>query len=316
MSSKVSSAMSSRRQPAARRGSAVSRTLDVIGDGWSFLVLRSTFFGLRRFDQIKEELGISRNVLSERLAHFVKQGILEKHLYQNRPERFEYRLTKKGIELYPIFVAMMMWGDRWATVGHPPLSLHHKLCGCRLGAEMRCSECEKPISASDVTFSERSVSIAHSPVERRNRRSSNPEIFGTGRVCSVGNTLALFADRWSFLVLQESFFGEKRFDEIQKALGIAPNILANRLNSFLENGVMDKRLYQTLPDRYEYVLSAKGRDLYPSILAMMRWGNDWTLSPREKPTLILRHRDCGKIFRPSLCCKACGAEIRAQDVKY
>src|SRR5437588_10055882 len=94
---------------------SVARTLGLVGEWWTLLVLRDSFRGVRRFDDFQRNLGIARNVLADRLATLVEAGILERRRYQERPERFEYRLTDKGRDLYPVIVTLMQWGDRWAA---------------------------------------------------------------------------------------------------------------------------------------------------------------------------------------------------------
>ena len=94
--------------------------LEVVGERWSLLIVRDVFLGLRRFDQIQANLGIARNVLQARKARLVEQGVLERVRYQERPRRFEYRLTEKGIDLWPTVVALMQWGDRYAAPADGP----------------------------------------------------------------------------------------------------------------------------------------------------------------------------------------------------
>src|SRR5689334_3425034 len=98
----------------------VARTLDIIGDRWSMLVLREAFWGVKRFDRLQGNLGIARNILADRLHRLVANGILEKRRYQERPERFEYKLTQKGIDLWPIVVSLLEWGDHYVADDHSP----------------------------------------------------------------------------------------------------------------------------------------------------------------------------------------------------
>src|SRR4026207_2440382 len=91
----------------------IARTVDLLGDWWTPMVIRATFLGARRFDQFQEGLGIPRNVRAERLKNLVEEGVLEKRPYQEHPPRFEYRLTEKGMALYPVIITMMKWGDDW-----------------------------------------------------------------------------------------------------------------------------------------------------------------------------------------------------------
>jgi DNA-binding HxlR family transcriptional regulator len=92
---------------------SIARTVDILGDWWTPMVLRSAFLGARRFEQFQDGLGIPRNVLTERLGRLVDEGIMEKRRYHDRPVRHEYRLTEKGVGLYPVIVTIMEWGNRW-----------------------------------------------------------------------------------------------------------------------------------------------------------------------------------------------------------
>src|SRR3954451_3738552 len=108
---------------------SIARTLDVIGEPWSPLVLRDVYAGLSRFEQIQADLGISRKVLTERLNHLVEHGVLERRPYDRRP-RYEYVLTTRGAELVEVLMAMAGWGDRWlAGEAGPPALYRHHACG-------------------------------------------------------------------------------------------------------------------------------------------------------------------------------------------
>lgn len=118
-----------------RKGpSQIAATLGVMGDWWSGLVIRDSFFGTHRFDEYRRHLGISTNILSNRLARLVEFEILERRSYQVRPDRCEYHLTARGLDLYPVALAMNTWGDRWLSNGSPPVTLTHRLCGHSLAA--------------------------------------------------------------------------------------------------------------------------------------------------------------------------------------
>ncbi len=129
---------------------SIARTLDVMGEPWSPLILRDIWVGMHRFDQIQTDLGISRKVLTERLNHLVGQGILERRPYDARP-RFEYHLTPKGLDLMEVLMVMVRWGDRWlAGPAGPPVLYRHHACGNASHVDPRCSECGKPMHPQDV----------------------------------------------------------------------------------------------------------------------------------------------------------------------
>ena len=130
---------------------SVARTVAVIGDRWTLMLLRDCFLGIRRFEDFQARLGISRTITAERLKTLVDEGVLRKVAYQDRPLRYEYRLTDKGLDLYPVIMAVVNFGDRhYAGEAGPPLLHRHKACGCDFHPVMTCSECHAPVGAREV----------------------------------------------------------------------------------------------------------------------------------------------------------------------
>lgn len=129
---------------------SIARTLDVVGERWSLLILRDAFYGVRRFDDFRRDLGIARNVLTDRLGKLVDQGVLERRRYEQRPPRFEYRLTVKGRDLLPVLLAMVRWGDHWAAREEPPVELTHTPCGHITEPTMACSHCRRELTWRDL----------------------------------------------------------------------------------------------------------------------------------------------------------------------
>ncbi|MCG9917631.1 MAG: helix-turn-helix transcriptional regulator, partial [Phenylobacterium sp.] len=120
---------------------SVARTLAVIGDRWTLMILRDLFLGVRRFETFQSRLGISRSIVTERLNLLVTEGVLERRSYQDRPLRHEYRLTAKGLDLHPVIMALVDWGDRhYGGQDGPPILRRHKVCGCDFHAVQVCSE--------------------------------------------------------------------------------------------------------------------------------------------------------------------------------
>lgn len=130
---------------------SVARSLSVLGDRWTLLIVRNAFMGMRRFEQFQSNLGMTRHVLSDRLSRLVDANIFAKHPYQDNPPRHEYRLTPKGKGLYPVLLALTAWGDEWLDEGQgPPLLYKHQLCGSTFTPTMACSCCAKPVRPQDV----------------------------------------------------------------------------------------------------------------------------------------------------------------------
>jgi DNA-binding HxlR family transcriptional regulator len=129
---------------------SVAQCLEVVGEWWSMLILRDVFMGVTRFDQFQQRLGISRNILNQRLRRLVESGVLAKVPYRERPVRYDYRLTDKGRDLWPVLTAMRQWGDRHAAPEGPPVQVVHKGCGQISEALLTCSGCGEPLAARDV----------------------------------------------------------------------------------------------------------------------------------------------------------------------
>jgi len=131
---------------------SIARTLAVIGDRWTLLVIRNAFLGTRRFDDFHASLGMTRHVLADRLARLVEAGVLVKVAYQERPARHEYRLTDMGRDLYPVLLALTGWGDRWLDEGRgAPVIYQHRRCGHLMRPTMVCSECGEALDPRQVT---------------------------------------------------------------------------------------------------------------------------------------------------------------------
>jgi DNA-binding HxlR family transcriptional regulator len=130
---------------------SMARTVSVIGDRWTLLILRDCFLRVRRFEDFQERLGITRPILANRLKKLVDEFVLVKVPYQQRPLRYEYRLTQKGLDLFPIVMAIVHWGDVYmADKKGRPLLHTHNLCGKDFDPVMVCSECGDPLSPRQV----------------------------------------------------------------------------------------------------------------------------------------------------------------------
>ncbi len=130
---------------------SIARALEVLGERWTLLVLRESFLRVRRFEDFQRNLGVARNVLTDRLGRLVDEGILRREPYQDRPARFEYRLTDKGLELWPIMMTLMQWGDRhYAESDGPPVVIRHRDCGGEVTTHLLCAKCGAELGPRDV----------------------------------------------------------------------------------------------------------------------------------------------------------------------
>jgi len=130
---------------------SLAQCLEVVGDWWTLMIVRDVFLGVHRFDDLQSRLGISRNVLIQRLDKLVDDGVLRKVPYQEHPPRYDYRLTDKGVDLWGVITTMRQWGDRWAAPDGPRLELVHATgCGRIMEAQLVCSECGEHVGPRDV----------------------------------------------------------------------------------------------------------------------------------------------------------------------
>ena len=130
---------------------SVARSVAVIGDRWTLMILRDCFLGVRRFETLQERLGISRTIIADRLKHLTEEGVLSRAPYQEAPVRYEYRLTEKGLALHPVLMAIVHWGDvHYAGEAGPPLLHRHKTCGCDFHPVQTCSACGEEVHARAV----------------------------------------------------------------------------------------------------------------------------------------------------------------------
>ena len=131
---------------------SLARTLQVVGEWWSMLILRDVCFGRNRYEQIHDHLGLARNILTARLGSLVEHGMVERRLYQHHPQRYEYLPTEKALDFVPALLAIVAWGDRWTAREGPPVLFTHLGCGHDTIATVVCSACSTVLSRADVQF--------------------------------------------------------------------------------------------------------------------------------------------------------------------
>src|SRR6201994_630464 len=297
------------------RNCSIARTLDIVSDAWAFLIIREAFFGTQTFEAFRSALGLPRATLTDRLRKLTQLAIF-RQVAPGSSLRKEYRLTKMGFDLYPSFIALMQFGDRWLSKGKPPpLTLIHATCNCDSHPVVTCSHCGEGVGARDAKYRD-GLGAGRCPAKpgRNTRRPSEGSRFVLGRPSSVSRALEIIGDKRSFMVVREGFFGNRRYDGILTELEIAPNILTDRLNRLVASGVFRRRQYQSSPDRYEYLLTDMGRDLYGPFITMLQWGDRWL--SKGKPPLLLTHLTCGHDFYASVACNHCKQPIVASEMRY
>ena len=298
------------------QSSPVALAFNVLADRWTWLIMRDLFLGYRRFEDLRRRAGAARGTLTARLNALVDLGVLYRNPYQSSPTRYEYRLTDKGFGLYPLALAVWAWEGRW-TDDHDelPETLFHRQCGHKAVPELVCKSCRQLVEAKDVSYAAgpgARPATATSPAMQRRRRSKSVHPDGVDK--TFFHAVDIIADRWTGMVLAAIWFSQHRYDDIASAIGIATNILSDRLKKLTLAGVLERRAYRDNPIRYEYRLTDKGRDLYGITLTLHQWADRWLVG-REGSGLKLTH-SCGKPLVGMMACSVCGETLEPGRVAY
>jgi DNA-binding HxlR family transcriptional regulator len=136
-----------------------------------------------------------------------------------------------------------------------------------------------------------------------------------GQLCSIARSLELVGERWTILVIREVFFGRRKFSEMQRSLGVARNVLTNRLQRLVEEDILERRQYSERPVRHEYFLTEKGLDLWPTIVSLMHWGDKHMPLPGGPPAILLHKGECGGVVNDRRICERCGEELGVRDAR-
>jgi len=135
-----------------------------------------------------------------------------------------------------------------------------------------------------------------------------------GQVCSIAKSLEVVGERWSLLIIRDVMNGQRRFDELQKGLGVARNVLSARLGRLIAPGILKRRPYPRSPEGFEYFLTEKGLDLWPALIALLGWGDRHSIGPEGPPMLIV-HKECGGAVSDRGICESCGKVLSARDAR-
>lgn len=294
------------------RTSVVHEVLPLVADAWNPHVLLMVWLGCHRFDQLVEALGVSRSALTQRLTYLQEMDCLVRD--SSGGGHAQYRLTPRSAQLLPVIFLNRQWNARWGISNRvrPNLTLLHD-CGAALNLEAVCGHCGEKVEASDVKILELPGSTPDveapppPPAYRRGRRTSGAS--GDGVLQSED----LASDRWTSLILAVAYMGLRRNSEIEQAIGIAPNMLANRLSLLTNNDVFRRVQYQDNPPRFEYQLTPKGLDRYATVVAMVEWGVRWVRTTR--PDWSMLHMPCCEWLRVNIVCACCAKPVTPESIR-
>lgn len=280
----------------------------MLGDRWTVAVLLGAFLGVRRFDDWQSQLGIPRQTLAQRLKTLVESGLLRQRPYQEKPQRLGYHLTKHGLALYDHVLMIWAWEKRWGTRELAlPEKLIHKACGQPFVPHMACRHCHESVTLNDLRFS-LAVNAALIPdpaLKQRTPRMSAQ----SGPQMGLG----LRVDRWSLLIISSVFLGCHYFDELAHVLGIGSSVLAHRLGSMVEDGLLLCQSDLADARRRVYRLTPPSRDLFGYIMCFSSWASRYFQQPSSiQPT----HKNCGAAFVPEVVCRHCQAAVFPHEVYF
>ncbi|WP_237443758.1 winged helix-turn-helix transcriptional regulator [Sinobacterium norvegicum] len=300
----------------------MARGLDVIGDRWTLLILRDAFVGRCRFEDFRRYIGISKATLSRRLEALISEDVMVKRAYNKAGNRYEYKLTAKGQGMFASSLLAWQWESEWGTASDGsspaplPQQLLHRDCGHDLAPLVVCQYCQQGFSIEDVRLPagdnmvDQLGDMQSVGQQRRVRASSG----GGEQDLSLVHISDLIGDRWTLLLLIAAFFGAKRYDSFAKTLNIASNILTARLNLLVDVEVFERSDYQLNPPRSEYLLTTKGRSLYPIVMSLRQWVIDWL--PEEEQGAELIHQPCGQPLKVAVHCGHCGEKPNIKSISF
>lgn len=289
------------------RANPVTFALEAIADRWVLMLLQQALFGVCRFDEFQRRLQLARGTLASRLQHLIRHDLLCRRPAEPGGKRQVYVLTAKGADLFEAALMLERWQREWAPPSGARPVLQHRVCGCRTSPRLVCACCRQEILPQQVSYQDGPGAGWVQRVEPRRRRSSVPAAVPP-RVPVAEEVLQLLGDRWTPQVAAAAFFGVRRFHDFRRSLGLASNILADRLQRLVALGIFRTEPYQQSPLREHYRLTERGLALYPFVLALLEWGNRW-YAPATGAPLELTHRACGARLVPLLVCDQCGGVI-------
>ena len=306
----------------ALRESGASRAIAVLGDAWVLRILRTAFRGARRFGDFLRELDVSRAVLSDRLERMLADGLFDKCSAPSSAHA-EYRLTPRALELWTVLIGMWRWERDWGTgqdparglaQDHPRARLIHKGCGSSMTPQYVCGHCAGVVSPFDteamaVPVSDAAgaaISLEALPLRKRYRkaRSDDRSLLPT--------LMRTYGDRWNSAILAAALQGARTFTDFERALGIGPLQLSDRLTELQSLGMVRARAYAG--SRQEYRLTRAAIATFPITVALIQWGDRWLCG--DAGPLAVRHRPCGHRVDAKWVCGHCREPLDRRSLRF
>jgi DNA-binding HxlR family transcriptional regulator len=283
--------------------------LHLLGDRWTVALILGAFIGVQRFEDWQTRLGIPRHTLTERLKTLMALGLFEQRAYQERPTRLGYHLTEKGLGLYNHVLMMWVWERRWGSRQLAlPQKLAHNTCCHAFVPTLVCSACGEKVGVSDLVFSLH-VNTA--------LQVAQPQRLRSVRLRPQENTqmgLGLRVDRWALLIVSSILLGCHYFDQISHVLGIGSSVLARRLASMVDAGLLICQADVGDARRKIYRLTPASRDLFGYIMCFSNWASKHHF--HQPSSIAPTHKTCGQPFVPRVLCSHCKVSLHPRDVTF
>lgn len=291
---------------------AIAVATGIVADEWTLWIVEMGMHGITQYNEFLRAGPISSSVLTARLARLVEVDVMERVAYTSRPPRDEYRLTARGRSMWPVLLTVWDWERTWVNdpSEHLPL-MRHTACGSIFSPELHCAACNERVAARDVISRfgpsggwQRSIPSA--ATRRRSHTRRRP-------VELIDQSMALMGNRWSAALLGATFMGASRFGEFEQQIGAPPTIVAERLRTFCDLGVLVQTDNPQRPDWSVYHLTDKGRGFFPVLASLLEWAQRWFHAP-EGPAMRMAHTGCGRTFHPRLVCSVCQERLRGHAI--
>lgn len=282
---------------------AVGRMLGLLGDEWNLLIVQQAVMGANRYTQFMSRLPISNSVLTKRLRMLVEEGLLTA----------DYATTARSRSLWPVLVSIWQWERVWVAEHRERLpAMRHAGCGDLFTPLMRCAACGHLVRDDDVELelgpSGQWSRFAPTATTRRRSESDAAE----RQAGLFPQTMSILGNRWAAALLVSAFLGTRRFTDFQAQLGIPPSLLAERLQTFCDIGVL-RAVAAEKCERASYRLTGKGRALAGVLVTAVAWAQRWFAAP-DGEAVVVRHRGCDSVLTAELVCDRCGDRLSGAQV--
>lgn len=292
--------------------STIGAALDIVADSWTILLLRELFLGASTWGDFSEHLNISPATLNKRLKQLIDAGCLIKDAKPGS-RTTSYVLTESGEELFPFMLAAREWQLSWDKKLNAYASPWIHTCGEPLRCRSICTSCGQNVEWRDLLFEDTDELEPEGmfKLAQRHFRASSSDIIDTRSGDKIPKIVRVLGDRRACQILAVMYRGSDRFEAIEKRTGLHPAIISERLRKLQLLGLCHTRLYQTNPDRHEYLLSPSAHQFFEVIIQLRQWGGKW-LDP-ELQLIPLNHVCCDQRLHSEVICLHCEGPVRLCD---